>query len=55
MGKGGVMGKLQDIAFYGMKELADEYADKLREITDMLAKEDKRLFAKAVDILGDKK
>ena len=49
------MAKLQDIAFYKMMRLAEENANKLRKIMDMLVEEDMRLFAKAVDILEEKK
>ena len=40
-----------DIAFYGVKKLAEKYLNQIQEITELLKREDKNLYEKAMEIL----
>ena len=52
-----IMDYSKDLAFYGVKELAEKYLKQMGIILNLLEKEDKILFEKAIKILtewGDK-
>jgi len=49
------MSRLQDVAFGDMFNKAIKYLNQLRLITELLEKEDKKLYKKAMEIIEDTK
>ena len=47
------MSNLKDSAFYGVKKLAEKYLKQIETILNLLKKEDKVLWEKAINILTE--